>query len=227
MKGEPVVEASGTRANRLVKVQMSPAEAMDEPIVAPNKLGEPVEEAPYLLPPGVYVRNWMVLGPWRYEPENYPGREPQGVIDDDSFVGGVEAGLVAAEPGTEALGVTWRRCVPPVESGFPQTIDLSKTYGEQEYALAYAVAHVYSETEVTGYSIYLGSDDYVKVWLNGQLIHTWAEGSRGIVQDDDKVEGIALRKGWNKVVVKCVNLRAMWGFFLRIADERDRPLVTE
>jgi len=227
VKTEPVVEASGTRGHRVVKVKMSPTQAIDEPIVAPNKLGEPVEKVPYLLPSGVYVRNWMVLGPFRYEREKYAGKEQQEVIDDDSFVGGVEAGLVAAEPGTEAVGVTWQRYVPSVESPFPQTIDLSKTYGEVEYALAYAVAHVYSEKEVTGYSIYLGSDDYVKVWLNGQLIHTWAERSRAIVQDDDKVEGIALRKGWNKVVVKCVNVRSTWGFILRIADERDRPLVTE
>jgi len=224
---EPALEAAAMRANRVVKVQMSPAEAMDEPIVAPNKLGEPAEEAPYLLPPGVYVRNWMLLGPWRFEPEQYPGREPRGVIDDDRFAGGVEADLVAAEPGTEAFGVTWQRYVPPVESRFPQTIDLSATYGPLDHALAYAVAHVYSETDVTGYSICLGSDDYVKVWLNGQLIHTWAEGSRSITQDDDRIEDIALRKGWNKVVVKCVNLRATWGFFLRIADEQDRPLLTE
>jgi hypothetical protein len=227
VKREPVVGASGTRAHQVAAVKISTTEAIDEPIVAPNKLGEPVEEAPYLLPSGVYVRNWMVLGPFRYEREKYAGREQQEVIDDDSFVGGFEASPVAAEPGTEAVGVTWRRYCPPVESRFPQTIDLSKTYDEVEYALAYAVAHVYSEKAVTGYSIYLGSDDYVKVWLNGQLIHTWAERSRAIVQDDDKVEGIALRKGWNKVVVKCVNVRATWGFILRIADERDRPLVTE
>jgi len=106
-------------------------------------------------------------------------------------------------------------------------IDLSATYGGSDYALAYAVAHVYSENEATGYSIYLGSDDYVKVWLNGRLLHTWAEGSRGVGQDDDRIEGIALRKGWNKLVIKCVNLRATWGFILRIADEGDRPLVTE
>ncbi len=227
VKTEPVVEASGTRAKEVVKVEMRPTEAMDEPIVAPNKLGEPVEDAPYLLPSGVYVRNWMVLGPFPYDREKYPGREDQEAIHEDSFLGGVEAGLVAAEPGTEEAGVTWRQYVPPVGTRFPQTIDLDETYGGMEHAVAYAVAHVYSEEDVTGYSIYLGSDDYVKVWLNGQLIHTWAERSRSIGQDDDKLEGIALRKGWNKVVVKCLNVRATWGFILRIADDRDRPLVTE
>jgi len=227
VKKEPIVEASVTRAHHVSKVKMIPAGAMDEPIVAPNKLGGPAREAPYLLPSGVYVRNWMVLGPFPFERGKYPGTDQQKVIDDGSFVGDAEAGLAAEEPGIGAFGVAWQRFVPRVESRFPQTVELSKTYADMEYAVAYAVAHVYSEKDVTAYSIYLGSDDYVKVWLNGQLIHSWAERSRAIVQDDDKIEGVALRKGWNKVVVKCVNLKGSWGFILRIADDKDRPLATE
>ncbi|MCK4374266.1 MAG: hypothetical protein KAX19_03020, partial [Candidatus Brocadiae bacterium] len=227
VEGERVVGTPGPRALHVSKVEMSPAATMDEPVVAPNTLGEPVEDAPYLLPPNVYVCNWMVLGPMPYVPQDYAGRESQGVIDDDGFVGGVEAGLAAADPGAEAFGVTWQRYVPPAGTRFPQMIDLAGMYGGPDYALAYAAAHVYSEEDLTGCSVYLGSDDYVKVWLNGHLIHTWAERSRAIGQDDDKVEGIALRRGWNKLVVKCVNVKATWGFILRIADEGDRPLVTK
>jgi len=87
------------------------------------------------------------------------------------------------------------------------------------------VAHVHSGLAVKGYNLYLGSDDYAKVWVNGELVHSWAEGPRSIAQDEDKVEGIALAKGWNKIVVKCVNLKATWGMILRVADEKDRPLV--
>jgi len=222
-----LIESLGAPVHQAVKVEMAPSHEIDEPILAPNRLGEPAEAAPYLLPPDVYVRNWMVLGPFQFQRDDYAGREHQEVIDDESFVQGVAGELAAAEPGTEAFGVTWQRYVPPAEDRFPQTIDLYRMYGEADYALAYAVAHVYSDKDATGYSIYLGSDDYVKVWLNGQLIHAWAQGRRGIMQDNDKVEGIALCKGWNKVVVKCVNLRQGWGFILRIADEEDRPLVTE
>ncbi len=224
---EPVAEGSGAGANLVVQANMGPTQAIDEPILAPNRLGEPVEETPYLLPPEVYVRNWMVLGPFPYDPGKYAGRDDREVIDDESFVQGAAGELTAGEPGSEAFGVTWQRYVPPTGDRFPQTIDLHRMYGGSDNALAYAVGHVYSDKDATGYSIYLGSDDYVKVWLNGQLLHTWAEGNRGIVQDDDKVEGIAFAKGWNKLVVKCVNLRAGWGFILRIADEKDRPLVTE
>jgi hypothetical protein len=227
VKAEQVPEATGQRARHVTKVTMSPAAAMDDPIVAPNTLRQPLKKVPYLLPSDVYVRNWMVLGPIPFDPGNYAGTEAQAVIEDGSFAGGAEGGLTAGKPGDKAFGATWQHYVPPAGSRFPQMIDLSATYGGPDYALAYAVAHVYSENEMTGYSIYLGSDDYVKVWLNGRLLHTWAEGSRAVGQDDDRIEGIALRKGWNKLVVKCVNLKATWGFILRIADEEDRPLVTE
>jgi hypothetical protein len=162
-----------------------------------------------------------------FDPAQYVGPEAQEVIDEDSFAEAAEAELVAGEPGAAALGLTWQRYVPVAGSRFPHVIDLRATYGGLDYALAYAVAHVRSDNDVTGYSICLGADDYVKVWLNGRLIHRWAEHSRAIVQDDDRIEGVALRRGWNKLTVKCVNLKATWGFILRIADEQGRPLATE
>jgi hypothetical protein len=40
------------------------------------------------------------------------------------------------------------------------------------------------------------------------------------------VEGIALAKGWNRILAKCVNLKSGWGLMLRIADQKDRPVIT-
>ena len=223
----PLIGTSAVRGIHVSKVDMTPAESMEDQILAPNKLGEPLEDVPYLLPSSVYLRKWMLLGPMPFDREKYAGEEQQAVIDEDAFVEGGEADLVAGEPGTDAFGLTWRPYTPPAGSRFPQTIDLDATYGRSDYAAAYAIAHVYSDEAVTGYRLYVGADDYVKVWLNGQLIHTWAERSRSIIQDDDEIDGIALRKGWNKLVLKCVNVRATWGFFARIADDQDRPLLTE
>ena len=200
-------------------------ETKDE-ILAPNSLGEPVGEEPYLLPGAAFVRNWMVLGPYPFKREAYPGPEHQEVIDEASFIKGNEAELVAQKDGTAAHGATWKKFRPGQTSRFPQVIDLVQTYGRMEYAAAYLVAHVHSERAVKGYSIYLGSDDYARVWVDGQLVYTYAERSRAIGQDDDKIEGIALAKGWNKVVVKCVNLKATWGLLMRFADEKGRALVT-
>jgi hypothetical protein len=105
-------------------------------------------------------------------------------------------------------------------------IDLLEMYGQNDYSLAYLVASVYSPEAVKGYSFYLGSDDYAKIWVNGQHVYTFAGGPRAVLQDDDKVEGIALAKGWNRILVKCVNLKSGWGLMLRIADQKDRPVIT-
>ena len=175
----------------------------------------------------MYLRNWLLLGPFSFNSDEYPGRWDRDVVDEDCFMKSDEATLTAQEPGNKSEGVEWERYASPADSRFPQVINLHDTYGQQAYSLAYAVAHVYSEKAVTGYSLYAGSDDYIKVWVNGRHVHSWARRSRSIRQDDDKVEGIALRKGWNKIVVKCVNLKGTWGFMLRLADEQDRPLVTE
>ena len=227
VQAEPVFDLSVPPTRHVVQANMQPTtQPMDEPILAPNHLGEPFKEMSYLLPPQVYVRNWMMLGPFRFQPEKYTGSQQQEVIEDDGFVEGPEERLVAQKPGTAAHGVTWRRYAPSADSAFPQVIDLTEPYGKLEYALAYLVAHVHSDRDVKGYSLYLGSDDYVKVWLNGQLIHTYAERKRAVAIDDDKIQGIALRKGWNKLLVKCANATADWGLLLRIADEKDRPLTT-
>jgi hypothetical protein len=90
----------------------------------------------------------------------------------------------------------------------------------------YLVAHVHSNRDVAGYSLWMGSDDYVKVWLNGQLVHTYKERTRAVSIDDDSVGGIALHEGWNKLVVKCVNVVAGWGMLARFADDNGMPIVT-
>ena len=224
---EPAVRGAGKRGVHVSRVQMTPGPAVEDQILAPNRLGKPLQEPPYLLPPDVYLRTWMLLAPMPFEREQYAGEEHQAVIDDAGFVEGGEADLVAGEPGTDAFGLTWRPFMPPAGCRFPQTIDLVSVYGRADYAVGYAIAHVYSDLDLAGYTLYMGGDDYLKVWLNGQLIHTWAERSRSIIQDDDQIDGICLRKGWNKLVVKCVNLKGTWGFIARIADEQDRPLLTE
>ena len=226
VQAKPIAPGPVT-AKTIVQAQMKPVtKAVKDTILAPNSLKEALGAEPYLLPAGVFVRNWMVLGPYPFEREGYAGTESQAVIEEASFVAGHEADLVAQEEGKSALGAQWKKFRPVPTSRFPQVIDLMHIYGRMDYALAYLVAHVHSEKAVKGYSIYMGSDDYAKVWVNGQLVHTYAERSRAIGQDDDKIEGIALTKGWNRVVVKCVNLKATWGILMRFADEKGRALET-
>src|SRR5207245_737772 len=67
----------------------------------------------------------------------------------------------------------------------------------------------------------LGSDDAVKVWLNGELVHTnWT--LREFVADQDQVP-IQLRQGRNRLLVKVYNgYNAPWGFGCRLMGPEAR-----
>lgn len=62
----------------------------------------------------------------------------------------------------------------------------------------------------------IGSDDGVKVWLNGKSVHA-NYASRPVKKDQDKVN-VKLNKGPNQVLVKVVQLSGNWGFCMSVAD---------
>jgi len=63
----------------------------------------------------------------------------------------------------------------------------------------------------------IGSDDAVKVWLNGELLHeSWA--SRGLAVDNDRVP-VTFKKGMNQLAFKIQSHRYEWGFSCRLLDD--------
>ena len=92
-------------------------------------------------------------------------------------------------------------------------VDLVKRYGEKEYVVVYAYAEI-NMTETTKTLLGVGSDDGVKVWLNGELIHqNWS--GRPVNVDDDIVP-VTLQKGKNRLLLKVQNMQLGWGFACRI-----------
>jgi tetratricopeptide (TPR) repeat protein len=96
---------------------------------------------------------------------------------------------------------------------------LDACFDGAEHISAYALAYVYTKADqkvIFG----VGSDDDVRLWLNGQLIHEKAV-ARGPAPDQDRVPG-RLRPGWNTVLAKVVNRTHGHGLFLRFfADPHD------
>jgi hypothetical protein len=91
-------------------------------------------------------------------------------------------------------------------------IDLCEVYGEKEFAVAYAWAEI-EVSEATKAILGIGSDDGVKVWLNGELVHeNWI--GRPVSKDDDVV-GVGLREGKNQLLLKIQNGIGDWGFACR------------
>jgi len=83
------------------------------------------------------------------------------------------------------------------------------------YKTAYAWAQI-EMAEETSCILGLGSDDSVKVWLNGKLVHeNWT--FRGLTPDTDRVP-VTFRKGKNQLVLKIQNGGGDWGFCCRLLE---------
>ncbi len=92
-------------------------------------------------------------------------------------------------------------------------VDFTKTFGDSEFVVAYAWVEINSP-EAKNALMALGSDDGVKVWLNGELVHeNWI--GRAVNKDDDLFP-VAFKKGKNQLLVKVQNMQLGWGFCCRV-----------
>src|SRR6185503_12577282 len=84
-----------------------------------------------------------------------------------------------------------------------------------------SIAYAWSEVELptaTKGLLGIGSDDAIKVWLNGKLVHeNWA--IRATTPDDDVVP-VEFQRGKNTLLVKVLNVEGAWGFALRLIGSK-------
>ena len=167
------------------------------------------------------VMKWQVLGPFSFESKPYKKVE-EGCEEavDDPFIEN-EATLQA---GQAVDGAEWKEYDAFNEDGHVNIDDL---YDEVDYAAAYLVANVKSPKDVEGLQLLLGSDDYLRVWVNGKEVFTYMQDLRGAVEDSDVAEGISLKKGWNTIVMKVVDVYGGWGAYCRIANSEGKALVVK
>jgi ribosomal protein S4E len=105
----------------------------------------------------------------------------------------------------------WRRVTTNADA-----LDFHPIFGGQtDNAVAYAVAVVDSPREVRNATLYLGSDDGARVWLNGQQV--WSVNHiRGVNPDEDVIPHLTLRQGRNLLVVKVAQGVGGWGLAARV-----------
>jgi len=101
-------------------------------------------------------------------------------------------------------------------------IDLAKIIGGDN-AAAYLGTMFLSERAQKAV-LEIGSDDGVKVWLNGQVVHS-NNASRGVRPGEDKV-AVDLAEGRNALMLKVTNGGGGWGACARFADKKGKALET-
>ncbi len=101
-------------------------------------------------------------------------------------------------------------------------INFFKIFDDNQWKVAYAYARVTLPTEREA-QLGVGSDDEVKVWLNGEEVLN-SNIARSVAIDQDIIP-VTLKSGANEILVKICNRAVDWGFYLRITDAEGNPYV--
>lgn len=101
-------------------------------------------------------------------------------------------------------------------------IDFQQIFsGATDWAAAYAYRTFQVPADSAG-QLRIGSDDQVKVWLNGKLV---SEVSQPRTTDlDQEIVPVNFQAGTNHLLVKVCNTTLSWGFYLRLTDRNGQPV---
>ncbi len=146
---------------------------------------------------GEYLSSWSVSGPYRME--DFSARR---LFDE-----------VSLPPETDMSSVKdWRILPMKVRGDGLIYADLFEFLGGEVECVAYVACKI-TVSEPIEAGILLGSNDGVKVWLNGTLVHSFAEG-RTMTPDEDRFR-IKLQNT-NVLLMAVYNQGASWEFTLKI-----------
>ena len=163
------------------------------------------------LPDNQFLTRWMILGPLPVSSKS--GLSP----DQEDLKNAFDNELLTA------VTVSKKKSIDPVEfagtrfswkyiESKSDTVRLNKILGDTNYVVVYALAEI-NMNEPATILVGLGSDDGVRVWLNGKEVHR-NYIDRGLVIDDDIFE-ISLNKGSNQLLIKVLNGMYDYGFAFR------------
>jgi WD40 repeat protein len=144
------------------------------------------------------ISGWWVTGPYPDDlNQSYP---PERNLDPHNQLGAVDQDGAAA---------TWER-VPVSACGF---INFGARFEHAEHISAYALMKIYAPQQ-RRVQILLGSDDLVRLWLNGVQLHERLQVRRAL-PDSDAVSA-TLQAGWNTLLVRVVNVTGEHALYLRL-----------
>lgn len=147
-----------------------------------------------------YLVHWEVAGPYAQEGKNH------AQLFDIPF--GPE------QPDSDAQ---WRKM--PVSTSGQQIgyLDLLQELDGGEQCVAYLRTQ-FESAEAKSATLEIFSDDGVKAWLNGQVVHA-NNIARPIMPEPDRVN-VTLQKGVNKLMLKVTQNNLPWGAIVRVREAK-------
>lgn len=167
------------------------------------------------LGPAGEILAWFVIGPYPNKANAdftaCTGFENEAIVITESRPSPTLAGNA-----NDAHGPVWKLALADVSKG----LDLSALYKPARPAVAYASATLSCNSDRDA-RILLGSDDGVKLWVNGRLMHT-SHLTRGVTRDQERVE-VRLKRGLNRLTFKVDQHYGAWGLTARIVNADGSP----
>ncbi len=148
-----------------------------------------------------YITAWLVSGP-----HATPGKSAQMIFDE------------TVPPA--ANDASWR-IMPMGLSPDAFVADLGRAFGGSE-CVAFLSTCV-NAPAASAAVLELGSNDGVKVWLNGELVHGQNVG-RALTPGEDKVP-VELKAGWNTLTVAVFQMGGDWGACARLRNSDGTPVT--
>ncbi|MCX5655442.1 MAG: hypothetical protein NTY65_12420 [Planctomycetota bacterium] len=153
---------------------------------------------------GGFLRDWVISAPFEATSLDVPAL-------GENF---------AAYPGLYATGCIWL----PVEAEPEGRLNLRELYPKPP-AGTVLVATFFEAPAAGEYTLRIGSDDAVRVEIDGRVVHSNVV-RRIWTPDQDRVK-VQLAKGWHRMLVRVVNYVGDWAVSVRVADEKDQPLEVQ
>ncbi|MDP6543935.1 MAG: DUF1080 domain-containing protein [Phycisphaerae bacterium] len=150
------------------------------------------------------ITAWRITGPYSKKGKTY--RELLGIP------------FAPETPG--ATDVVWRRIPTGTDPKRPHILDLTRTVGGNQ-KVAYALTWIHVDKAFAA-RLDLGSDDGVKAWLNGKLVHT-NNVARAAIPYTDKVP-VTLRAGWNPLMLKITQNNGPCEFCAQVVTRKGKPI---
>ena len=148
------------------------------------------------------ITDWRVVGPFPIAAA--PGLDATRPIDP-------KAGF----EGTGGRHVTWRTVKPADPGG---QVDLGHIYSHDDDLAAYGYAEVPSPSDRQA-QMAVGSDDTLTVWLNGKEVYEYSD-RRGFEPEQAQFD-VTLKKGMNRVLIRCGNRGGPWQYAVAITAPAD------
>lgn len=162
---------------------------------------------------GKVLRDWYIAGPLKVSEDT--AHKPDSKAQENFFNRKDDQNIHASfrvQAGSKPDLKNWKKF-----SSKKDIIDFDSIFAHTDFASAYAYA-VIESADAKAAVLAIGSDDALKVWHNGKLVHkNWTP--RGIVPDNDIIP-LNLVKGINDILIEVQDMEGGWGFTARFLDEK-------